>query len=228
MKRLSTVIPVLILSCSLASAVMAQQGKKCFFESDCPKTFTCITPKGEMNGTCQPTGTVQPDQTKPGASVPSIISEEGKCTFNTDCPNGGQCIKQAGALFGKCEGTGYGTQINQPLWDQKRTCFFDQDCKPGQRCAKPQGSFKGMCEDAFFDSSQSTSNDPREMLRNQFRTSNKRCLQDGDCGIRESCIVQERSVFGLCMPKDTVGITTAFPGSNFFPSSTTSSDPFKF
>jgi hypothetical protein len=217
----------MILSCCLASSAQAQQGKKCFFESDCVKGFSCVTPKGAMNGSCQPRNSVlaKEEETTTGSTMKSIIGEEGRCTFNTDCPDGGQCIKEPGTLYGTCQGSGYGTALplNANLLDQKRTCFFDQDCKPGQRCAKPQGSFKGMCEDDFFDTN-TDSKDPREMLRNQFRTSNRQCLQDGDCGIREACLQKERSVFGVCTAKSVINAQT----NTLLPSATSTSDPFKF
>jgi len=227
MKRYSAVpVVIILLGFWLTTSVYAQQGIKCFFESDCAKGLSCVTPQGEMNGTCQPHSVVKDDE-KTGVVMNSIISEDGKCTFNTDCPNGGQCVKQPGTLYGTCQGTGYGTvQLNSSLVDQKRTCYFDQDCKPGQRCAKPEGSFKGICEDDFFQATDD-SKDPRTMLKNQFRTSNKQCLQDSDCGIREACVQKERSVFGVCTAKSVIDAQTTTPTPTL-PSSSSSSDPFKF
>jgi len=227
MKR--TVFTMMMVLSLWPYAAHAQQGKKCFFESDCVKGFSCVTAKGDMNGTCQPTSIVQPDQNASGPVINSIISDEGKCTFNTDCPDGGQCVKQPGTLYGKCNGTGYGTtQLNNPsLVDQKRTCFFDQDCKPGQRCTKPQGSFKDQCEDNFFQTNQDPK-DPRAILQNQFRTSNKQCLQDGDCGIQEACVTQERSVFGVCTPKSVIATQTTTGTPTLPTSNSNTSDLFKF
>ncbi len=218
---------ITLLSFGLSLSAHAQQGKKCFFESDCVKGFSCVTPKGSMNGTCQPRSMMPQDETTTGSTMRSIISDEGRCTFNTDCPDGGQCIKQPGTLYGTCQGSGYGTALplNANLLDQKRTCFFDQDCKPGQRCGKPQGSFKGWCEDDLFGTNQD-SKDPRQMLKNQFRTSNKQCLQDGDCGIREVCLQKQRSVFGVCTAKSVIEAQTTTPALT--PSSSSTSDPFKF
>jgi hypothetical protein len=215
-------IAVLLVSVWMAvpASVEAQQGRKCFFESDCEKGFACITAKGAVNGSCQPRSTITSEQKQ--TLVPnSIIDETGTCTFNTDCPDGGQCVKQPGALRGTCQGSGYGTvPLHTTILDQKRTCFFDQDCRPGQRCSKPQGSFKGMCEDDFYDT-QDDSNDPRKLLQNQFRTSHRKCLMDGDCGIREVCLQRTRAVFGECTPKT---IVDALPT----PTPTPTKDPFQF
>jgi hypothetical protein len=60
-------------------------------------------------------------------------------------------------------------------------------------------------------------------LKNQFRTSNKQCLQDGDCGLQEACLIKERSVFGVCTPKSLISTE-----GTVLPSSSRTSDPFKF
>ena len=143
-------ILIIILSALSLWAVDAG-AQKCFFESDCTKDQTCVTPqgKGSLNGVCQPKTGVVPQENN-GLGSSSIISDQGKCTFNTDCPNGGQCIKQPGALYGTCQGSGYTVGNLQadrgPVYKDK-SCFFNQDCKVGQICVKPQGSFKGACED---------------------------------------------------------------------------------
>ena len=205
-------ILILILSTLFLWAVDAG-AQKCFFESDCSKDQTCVTPKtkGSLNGVCQPkTGIVQEENNGLGSA--SIISDQGKCTFNTDCPDGGQCIKQPGALYGTCQGSGYTVGNLQaergPIY-KDRSCFFNQDCRAGQICVKPQGSFKGACEDDVYQKSNDIKDakNPRALLQT-FHTSDRQCLVDNDCELREVCLKQERTVFGVCRPKSSLPVTT--------------------
>jgi len=198
----------------------------CFFESDCPKGYKCVTAKGAAKGACQLKAIADRQEDTTGLGPSSIISDAGKCTFNTDCPEGGQCIKKPGALYGACQGSGYAPENiladRGPLY-KNRSCFFDQDCKIGQVCVKPQGSFKGMCEDDFYHSQidDKDNKDPRSLLKT--RSSDKKCLADTDCGLREVCVQKERSVFGVCTAKSSITATTT---TNPINSSSTTNDPF--
>lgn len=217
-----TAICVLVLTCVWTSNVRAQ---KCFFESDCSKDQTCVTPKGSLNGTCQPKAGVVPQEDNI-LGTSSIIGEQGKCTFNTDCPSGGQCVKQPGSLYGTCQGSGYSAgnvKIERDSVYRDRSCYFSQDCKAGQVCVKPKGSFKGMCQDDLYQTQSTTdikdAKDPRSLLQN-FRTDDRQCLADQDCALKEVCLKRERTVFGVCRPKSAISTTTATtPGLNTSPSS---------
>ena len=184
------IISLLVLCCLGPGQAKAQ---KCFFESDCPKDDTCVTPKGSLNGTCQPKNGVVP-QADNALGSKSIISDQGKCTFNTDCPDGGQCIKQPGALYGTCQGSGYtvgNLQADRGSVYKDKSCYFDQDCKIGQVCVKPQGEFKGACQDDFYQSTTKKNikdaKDPRSLLQT-FHSSDRQCLVDNDCALREVCL----------------------------------------
>jgi|CXWL01.1.fsa_nt_gi hypothetical protein len=190
---------------------------KCFFESDCPKDDTCVTPKGSLNGVCQPKKGVVP-QVENILGSKSIISDQGKCTFNTDCPDGGQCVKQPGALYGTCQGSGYAVgnlQAERGSMYKDKSCFFNQDCKIGQVCVKPQGAFKGVCEDDLYQSNKNIKDakDPRSLLQT-FRSSDRQCLVDQDCFLREVCLKQERTVFGICRAKSSVPVTSSAVNSS--------------
>jgi hypothetical protein len=216
-----SIIFLLFLFCFWPADVRAQ---KCFFESDCPKDDTCVTPKGSLNGTCQPKKGVVPQEDNVLGSK-SIISNQGKCTFNTDCPDGGQCIKQPGALYGTCQGSGYtvgNLQADRGSIYKDKSCYFDQDCKIGQVCVKPQGEFKGACQDDLYQTNKDIKNakDPRSLLQT-FHSSDRQCLVDNDCALREVCLKQERTVFGVCRAKSSIPTTTS---SVINPS--TGSDPF--
>lgn len=218
---------VLMLICVWVSNARAQ---KCFFESDCSRDQTCVTPKGAVNGICQSkSGVVSQDDNILGTA--SIIGDQGKCTFNSDCPSGGQCVKQPGSLYGTCQGSGYSvgnvtTQRDSVYKD--RSCYFSQDCKAGQVCVKPKGSFKGMCQDDPYQTQTTTdikdAKDPRALLQN-FRNNDRQCLADQDCALREVCLKRERTVFGVCRPKSSISTpTTTTPGLNTSPSSSLFSD----
>jgi hypothetical protein len=197
------------LMCLWTVDVWAQ---KCFFESDCSKDQTCVTPKGSLNGNCQPKAGVVPQDDNILGSA-SIIGDQGKCTFNTDCPDGGQCVKQPGSLYGTCQGSGYGVgnvKLERDSVYKDRSCYFNQDCKSGQVCVKPKGSFKGMCQDDAYQTSNrdiKDAKDPRALLQN-FRNSDRQCLADQDCALREVCLKRERTVFGVCRPKSAISTTT--------------------
>ena len=222
MKRI-IILLVLLLSWSLTAVA-----EKCFFESDCTKDETCVTPKGSTNGVCQPKkGIVEQKDNALGSN--SIINDKGKCTFNTDCPNGGQCIKQPGALYGTCQGSGYtvgNLSAERSTVYKDKSCYFNQDCKVGQICVKPQGSFKGNCEDDFYNKSQDIKDakDPRELLQT-FHSSDRQCLVDNDCALREVCLKQEHTVFGVCRTKSSIPLSTtgsstdATSSSNLFSNS---------
>ena len=211
-------ISILILSALFFSTVNAG-AQKCFFESDCSKDQTCVTPKdkGSLNGVCQSkTGVVARENNVLGSA--SILSVQGKCTFNTDCPDGGQCIKQPGTLYGTCQGSGYtvgNLQSERGSIYKDKSCFFNQDCKTGQICVKPQGSFKGACEDDFYQKNKDIKDakDPRSLLQS-FHTSDRQCLADNDCELREVCLKQERTVFGVCRPKSSAPATTTTTNTN--------------
>lgn len=203
---------ILIICVWTASAGAAQ--RKCFFASDCSKDEACVTPKGSADGVCQPrSGVVSEDGS--GLGSQSIITEEGKCTFNTDCPDGGQCVKKPGALYGVCEGSGYtagNIRAERDSVYKDKSCYFNQDCRVGEICVKPHGSFKGSCQEDTYATS-STDNkvkdakDARALLQN-FRTSDRQCLTDSDCALREVCLKQERTVFGVCRPPSSILPTT--------------------
>lgn len=195
----------------------------CFFESDCPKGYACVTAKGSTKGACQ-LKTIAGKTDAAGLGQTSIISDASKCTFNTDCSDGGQCIKQPGALYGSCQGGGYTPQnllTDRGSLYKNHSCYFDQDCKIGQVCVKPQGSFKGMCEDDSYHS-EKDDKDPRSLLKTHL--SDKKCLADTDCGLREACVQKDRSVFGICVAKSSITAATKTPTIN---SASTSNDPFK-
>lgn len=200
-------LAVMLISCvSTADAAI----QKCFFQSDCAKDETCVTPKGSADGTCQPKSGVVTQQDS-GLGNKSIITEEGKCTFNTDCADGGQCIKHPGALFGVCQGSGYtagNVMAERDSIYKDKTCYFTQDCRVGQICVKPHGSFKGMCQDDTYATTTTSQDikeakDPRALLQN-FRTSDRQCLADSDCALREVCLKQDRTVFGVCRPQSAI------------------------
>lgn len=191
--------------------------KKCFFESDCLKDERCVTPRGSATGICQSKGN-QPIVKETGLGASSIINDQGKCTFNTDCPNGGQCIKKPGELYGSCQGSGYtiGNLQSERLGMYKdKSCYFNQDCKVGQVCVKPQGSFKGACQDDFYRTGHDIKDakDPRALLQT-FHTSDRQCLVDQDCSLREVCLKQERSVFGVCRAKSLIPLPSSTNGSS--------------
>lgn len=214
-------ICVIVLMCLWGLDAQAQ---KCFFESDCSKDQTCVTPKGSANGTCQPkAGVVRQEENILGSA--SIIGNEGKCTFNTDCPGGGQCVKQPGSLYGTCQGSGYSAgsvKRERESVYKDRSCYFSQDCKAGQVCVKPKGSFKGMCQDDLYQTRSQTdikdAKDPRALLQT-FRNNDRQCLADQDCALREVCLKRERTVFGVCRPKSAISTTTP-------PSTSNPNDPF--
>lgn len=211
MKKTITIILFIILSFWAGDA----RAEKCFFESDCPKGQTCVTPKGKgsVNGVCQPKSGVAPQEENVLGSS-SIISEQGKCTFNTDCPDGGQCIKQPGALFGTCQGSGYtvgNLQGERGTVYKDKSCYFNQDCRVGQICAKPQGEFKGICQDDFYQNDNQDikdAKDPRSLLQN-FHESDRQCLVDQDCALRQVCLKQEHKVFGVCRTKSLLPASTS-------------------
>lgn len=198
---------LLLVFIFLGTASSWAASQKCFFESDCSKDETCVTPKGDVNGTCQAKSS-QPSVQQTGLGANSIIGEQGKCTFNTDCPNGGQCIKKPGELYGSCQGSGYTAGNLQPEREgvyKDRSCYFDQDCKVGQVCVKPQGSFKGACQDDFYKTNHDIKDakNPQELLQT-FHTSDRQCLVDQDCALREVCLKEENSVFGVCRSKSSI------------------------
>lgn len=208
MKRIS-----LLLFVFLSTIPSWAAPQKCFFESDCAKDQTCVTPRGSANGTCQ-AKSAQPSVQETGLGANSIIGEQGKCTFNTDCPDGGQCIKKPGDLYGSCQGSGYTAGNLQPEREgiyKDKSCYFNQDCKIGQICVKPQGSFKGACEDDFYQKNQNRdikdAKDPKALLQG-FHTSDRQCLVDQDCALRQVCLKQENSVFGVCRYKSSLPTTT--------------------
>ena len=212
--------------CFLMTGAKDALAVKCFFESDCTKDETCVTTKGSANGVCQAKQAITEEKDNLLGSS-SIISEQGKCTFNTDCPDGGQCVKQPGALFGTCQGSGYtvgNLQAQRGAVYKDKSCFFNQDCKVGQICVKAQGSFKGACEDDFYQSNNNDikdAKDPRALLQT-FHSSDRQCLVDNDCPLREVCLKQERTVFGVCRSKSLITPTTTTNSS----STSLNTDPF--
>ncbi|MBL8013578.1 MAG: hypothetical protein JNN05_06980 [Candidatus Omnitrophica bacterium] len=214
---------LLLIFIFLGAASSWGASQKCFFESDCSKDESCVTAKGAATGTCQAKSSM-PSAQQTGLGANSIIGEQGKCTFNTDCPDGGQCIKKPGELHGSCQGSGYTAGNLQPEREgvyKDRSCYFDQDCKIGQVCVKPQGSFKGACEDDFYKTNHDIKDakDPRALLQ-KFHTSDRQCLVDQDCALREVCLKDENSVFGVCrsrssLPTDSAVQTTS-PSSSLF------------
>ena len=178
----------------LASAAYA-----CFFKSDCPTGFQCVTPKGKLKGSCEPEkktpNTYLPQE--PTAVLPEEVKTDKKCIWNMDCPSGGYCVRTPGFTEGICWEKRKTQEGLHSLKEEVKACRFTSDCTKGQSCRRARGSLEGICEETTYSGDQTQ----RNPIFDPSPQDVKRCLMDTDCGLNASCIQDGHSVYGTCRAK---------------------------
>ena len=164
----------------------------CFFKSDCPDGYQCVTEKDTVRGSCQP------DQNAPDKE--KLLKSDVKCSWNMDCPVGNRCVKSPGSAQGIC-------WENKTSADGKndsgyKECMFNSDCDRGSVCQRPRGSLHGLCRETVFNNVDNTSRSPLFAVdKIGDKTLPKQCLMDVDCGLNFTCALNGKSVYGTCQAK---------------------------
>ena len=177
---------------SFILCIPSHNSQACFFKSDCPDGYECVTEKNAVRGSCQPDKKAQDLNQKP--------KEDIKCSWNMDCPVGNHCVKSTGAAQGICWEDK--TSEEKKNISQFKECTFNSDCNSGSICQRPRGSLHGLCREVVFNNVDNTTPSilvPKEKVED--KTPHKQCLLDVDCGLNYTCVMNGKSVYGNCQSK---------------------------
>ena len=191
---------VVVGSLGMSNSLESVSKKGCFFKSDCPPKFKCVSLKGEARGTCQEDLTPEPP----------LIEEENKetqqtiCRYHSECLKGNICVKAEGNVTGVCQSDPLadeflGNESEFPTETDQTRCTFNTDCKTGSFCNKAFGQLTGTCiEPNILEEEEEEEKEKSIFDKERMR---KQCLIDADCGLKGVCVTVKSSVWGECRDK---------------------------